>query len=190
MRILALAFLALAAAPIPAAEVMSTTRLNQIIGCETSTNAPPAPLQAIPRFSKSVQKVVFVFSSGKTNTVEYKGTEKYVETKSDDKTVDGRYVVSAVDMGTEGQLFAVTTYDEDLEVLHRWMLSPDGTITESLGLTDPTKHATAWRGRFRDGRTEYLAVETSDGKKVRWNARTFRDGRLLVKEEGAAEAVE
>jgi hypothetical protein len=192
MRMNVLSFLLLAGVvgTLAAAEVMDTTRLNQIIAEEASTNALPPQLAGLPRFPKSIQKVTFVFVNSKTNTVEHKGTEKYVETKSDGKTVDGRYIVSSLDMGADGRLFAITTYDPDLEVLRRWMLSPDGTITESLGLMDPTKHSVAWRGRFRDGRTEYLAVEMGEAKKVRWEARTFRDGRLLMKEEGTAELAE
>jgi hypothetical protein len=173
-----------------AALTLDATRLNQIIAGDACTNAPPAQLQAIPRFPKSVQKVTFIFASGQTNSVEQKGTEKYVETRNDEKTVDGRYIVRTLDLGTEGRLYAVITYDPDLVAFRRWMVFPDGAITVSTGLMDPTRRAIAWRARSEDGHADYLAIEMYEAKKVRWEARTFRDGRLFMREEGTAVAAE
>lgn len=95
------------------------------------------------------------------------------------KTVGGKYIIlESEPEEAKGKLTAVVTYDEESEVYRKWLLTPDGSIAESVGVTARNSRAIGWL-HVNTG-TQTLTHEQFTDKGVTWTERISLRGDLMV----------
>jgi len=108
--------------------------------------------------------------------------------KVEEKTVQGKFIVSRLIHPGVENLLQVSTYDTKNGVHRRWTLFPDGFISEMTGVADMLNRTIAWAStKGRDEKSMlYICVEEHSDTGSKWNDRTLVEGRVTAVSQGTA----
>lgn len=131
---------------------------------------------------------------------EYKITERFAEADKElqagpeiiakEKVVRGKYIVSeSMFPGTENPLIMVVTYDNKTDIFKKWVLHPNGVVSEATGIADLEKRAIAWVMKSKpeggDPITAF-AIESHADDKSTWKSTVIQGEKIIHRSEGLA----
>lgn len=123
--------------------------------------------------------------SGKTA----KEMEAAPEQLAQEKTVEGRYLVSTVALPNElGDLIMVVNYDKNTDTFRKWVLLPNGAVGASTGVADFKTRTIAWASDLLPGgpRSRTLSIESHSDEGSTWKETIFQDGKVVTVMQGEA----
>ena len=108
---------------------------------------------------------------------------------SDEKTVDGRYIVSLVKFpGEANPLIMVVTYEDKTDIFRKWVLLPDGKISVSTGVADFEKRTISWLTTENQGKSPLtvISIETHTDEMSTWKETTLNKEKVMMMSRGKA----
>ena len=103
--------------------------------------------------------------------------------------VDGKYVVTKLKLPqAEEPLTMIVTFDTNDGVYRKYVLLPDGAVSEAIGTAAPNVRSISWliSDQTDDGHIQVLTNEIHSPEKRWWSEVGMKDGKVTYRSEGVA----
>lgn len=105
-------------------------------------------------------------------------------------TVEGKYIVTQLQpAGVEEPIIMVVTFDTNDGVYRKYVLLPDGDVSEAIGTAAPNVRSISWlvSKQTENGNIQVLTNEIHSDEKSWWSEIGMQDGKVTYRSEGVAE---
>lgn len=116
-----------------------------------------------------------------------KQSEKMPALKVQEKTVQGKYIVTTFGSGEVGGVIMVVEFDKKTQAFHKWVLfSQEGEVGQMVGTVDKESGTVAWLTVKVSGDFTVMALEKHGDDKVTWTELHLEEGKVVRRLEGKA----
>lgn len=105
-----------------------------------------------------------------------------------EKTVEGKYIVTFIPMGEEGEMIMVVEYDKKENCYFKWILPPleDAEVFRSVGTADKKSRSIAWSTIDSGAGLNGVTLEKRGDREVTWSEVHTIDGKVVQRVDGKA----
>ncbi len=160
----------------PVHSQVSELSADDIKALEAKDHSPQLKLEELKVFP-AIRKY-----EAKGLTTSAKGEKrKYGPVTSEEKWVDGRYIVTTVHIPNAAPMIIVVTYDRESLTYRKWTLWPTGLVMPGIGMRDGDGRTLSWSSTLavNDGPMWHIvSQETHADKQTSWTEVMFINGKF------------